>query len=149
VAAKWLLPEKGSEEALDLMTGPEMLFAPAHIRIEVLGAITRAHREGRSTRSESLDRCAKWLQHLDNVIVSLVPEGAVIEDAVKLSLRIGHTLQDCLYLAAARQLGARLITADPTFFKRAKQHFSEMEMLAGCDASSSASSLAGQLKEDL
>jgi predicted nucleic acid-binding protein len=134
VAAKWFLPEVGSEEAVALVSGPDLLFAPSLIRIEVLAALTRSHRVNEATRSESFDRCSKWLNHLDVGTITLVPESAILQDAVELALSIKHTLQDCLYLAAARQLGARLVTADEPFFKRAQKHYPAMEMLPGCQA---------------
>jgi predicted nucleic acid-binding protein len=46
VAAKWYLPELGSEAALELMDGASPLFAPDLIRLEVLAAITRCVRTG-------------------------------------------------------------------------------------------------------
>lgn len=133
VAAKWLLPEAGSDAALDLVAGPDLLFAPSIVRVEVLGAITRQAHQGRATRGESLDRCSKWLGYLDAGTITVVPEGALLQDAVKLALGIKHTFQDCLYLAAARQLDARLITADRPFYKRARTDYAKIELLAGCE----------------
>jgi predicted nucleic acid-binding protein len=134
VAAKWLLPENGSEAALALVAGPDLLFAPSVIRLEVLGAITRRARKGQATKSESLDRCSKWLGYLDAGTISLVPEGAILNEAVELALGIKHPLHDCLYLAAARQLGAKLVTADRPFWERAKTNYADVELLAGCEA---------------
>lgn len=131
VAAKWLLPEAGSEAALDLIAGRELLFAPVLIRIEVLAAITRCARVGIATTGESLQRCEKWLHYLDEGTISLVPEGALLQDAVELALKAKHTLQDCLYLAAARSLEARLVTADRAFVERAKKVYSRVELLEG------------------
>ena len=45
VAAKWYLPEKGSDAAVELQEGPDQLFAPDLIRMEVAGSITRRVRE--------------------------------------------------------------------------------------------------------
>ena len=42
VAAKWLLPEPGSEAAVALQEGPQQLFAPDLIRLEVAAAIAGA-----------------------------------------------------------------------------------------------------------
>jgi predicted nucleic acid-binding protein len=133
VAAKWMLPEPGMEAALELVTGPDLLFAPVLIRLEVLAAITRATRTGEASAEESRSRCQKWLGYLDDQTVTLIPEGALLEDAIELALAIRHPLQDCLYLAGAKQLAARLVTADPKLFERAKDHYKNVEMLAGCE----------------
>jgi len=58
----------------------------------------------------------------------------VLDEAVELAMSLKHTLQDCLYLAAAQQLKARLVTADRPFFERAKVAFQQIEMLPGCEA---------------
>lgn len=131
VAAKWMLPEQGSEAALRLVTGPELLFAPTLIRIEVLAAITRSARKGEASSDESLSRCRKWLGYLEEGALSLVPEGAVLDDAIGLALGIKHPLQDCLYLAVAKNMQGTLVTADPTFVKRAREHYGRVELLTG------------------
>lgn len=134
VAAKWLLPEAGSEAALQLVSGCDRLVAPALIRLEVLAAITRRVRTGLATPSESRERCAKWLGYLEAGAIAVVPEEAVLDQAVEAAIALKHTLQDCLYLATAQQLGARLITADRPFYERAKTALPGIQLLAGCDA---------------
>jgi predicted nucleic acid-binding protein len=46
-------------------------------------------------------------------------------------VEIKHTLHDCMYLAAARKLGARLITADMRFLKNASPSYKHIAMLVG------------------
>lgn len=132
VAVKWFLPEPGAEASLGLIAG-ETLFAPSLIRIEVASGITRCVRLGTATKEESLARCRKWYGYLDEQIVSIIPDTALLDEAILLSIAIKHALKDCLYLAAAKQLGARLVTADRTFAERAKPAYPEVEMLAGCE----------------
>jgi predicted nucleic acid-binding protein len=129
VAAKWLLPERDSDAALQLMGGPDLLFAPSLIRIEVLGAITRRARQGLATEDESRDRCRKWLHYLEIGAVTLTPEVEVLGDAIELALAIQHPLIDCVYVAAAKQLGAKLVTADRPLFERAQKSV-DVELLA-------------------
>jgi predicted nucleic acid-binding protein len=64
VAAKWYLPELGSDAALELMGGPSLLYAPDLIRLEVLAAITRRARKGEATVPETEKRCQDWRRHL-------------------------------------------------------------------------------------
>jgi predicted nucleic acid-binding protein len=134
VAAKWYLPEAGSDAALDLMGGPSRLYAPDLIRLEVLAAITRRVRKGEATVAETEKRCQDWRRHLHAGAVSLIPEQELLDGAVRLAMAIRHTLQDCLYLAAARRLDAALITADSPFHDRAKAAYQRISLLSGCKA---------------
>lgn len=134
IAAKWYLPEAGSDAALDLLSGPQLLCAPDLIRVEVLAALTRRVRTGEASPAETLPRCQEWLRHLHMGALSLVPEHEILDEAIELSLEIKHTLQDCLYLAVARRIDATLVTADTTFQKRAAPHYGRISLLPGCEA---------------
>ena len=139
VAAKWLLPEAGSEAAVALQEGPEQLVAPDLIRLEVAGAITRRVRSEKESErlspEDALARCAKWFRLLDQAtVISLISEGELIERAIKLSVDIKHNLHDCLYLAAAKGLDAPLITADKPFQERAVRFYKRISLLRGCEA---------------
>ncbi len=135
VAAKWYLPEAGSEQAVALQEGPDELFGPDLIRLEVAAAITRRVRakEKPIPAQEATDRCAAWLRMLDRAVISLVPERELLDDAIALSVKLRHTLQDCMYLALALRLDAPLVTADKPFQERAVAHFSRVTMLPGCN----------------
>ena len=134
VAAKWYLPERGSEAALELLDSPRQLFAPELIRLEVLAAITRRVRKGEATVEESRSRCQDWLRDLHEGAVTLIPESEVLHEAMELSMSVRHTLQDCMYLAVARRLGSPLITADRPFRERAAPAYGQISMLAGCES---------------
>jgi predicted nucleic acid-binding protein len=134
VAAKWYLPEVGTEAAVELMDGPSRLFAPELIRLEVLASITRCVRTGEADREETRKRCGDWFRHLHAGAVTVLPEEELLDDALVLSLEIRHNLQDCLYLAAARKLDAALITADKKLHQRAIPIYKRVSMLAGCDS---------------
>jgi predicted nucleic acid-binding protein len=53
---------------------------------------------------------------------------------VNLSVEIKHTLQDWMYLAAARGLNARLVTGDRPFQERAVPFYKHISLLPGCEA---------------
>lgn len=133
VAAKWYMPERGTEAALELLDGPEQLYAPELIRLEVLAAITRRVRKGESTVEEARSMRHAWLKHLHEGAVWLTPESDVLQDATEYSMKLPHTLQDCLYLAAAKRLDATLITADRPFHDRVKTFYKKISMLPGCE----------------
>jgi predicted nucleic acid-binding protein len=136
IAAKWLLPEPGSQAALELQEGPEQLLAPDLIRLEVAAAITRRARAEADplAPSDAASCCARWLQLLDQAVLSLIPEAELLQPAVALSAEIQHSLQDCLYLTAARQLDAPLITADKAFQNRAVRFYKKISLLPGCSS---------------
>jgi hypothetical protein len=138
VAAKWYLPERGSKEAVELQEGPDQLVAPELIRLEVAASITRRVRSAKEKErlppEEALGRCAKWFRLLDQAAIALIPERELLEQAVKLSVEIKHTLQDCMYLAAARGLDAPLLTADKAFQERAVRFYKRISLLPGCEA---------------
>jgi predicted nucleic acid-binding protein len=135
VAAKWLLPEAGTEAALALQEGPDQLFGPELIRLEVAAAIAgRVRAQVNPLPAEdAVNRYRRWLSLLDRAVITLIPESELLDQAVDLAIQVRHSLQDCMYLAAARRLGAPLITADHPFHKRASSHFPEVQLLPGCE----------------
>jgi predicted nucleic acid-binding protein len=132
VAAKWYVPERGSEAALEPVAGSP-LVAPELIRMEVLAAITRRVRTGEATVTETEKRCGDWRRHLRDGAVTLVPEPEMLDEAVRLGIQIRHTLQDCLYLAVARRFDATLVTADGPFYTRVKPAFGRITLLGACE----------------
>ena len=120
-----------------MQEGTDQLFAPDLIRLEVAGSITRRVRaekkEERIPPDLALSRCGKWFALLDQATVSLIPEREVLLQAVKLSVEIKHTLQDCMYLAAAQALNAPLVTADKSFRERAMRFYAQISLLPGCE----------------
>jgi len=130
-AVKWFLPEIGSEAAAELLENSVQLYAPDLIRIEVTAAITRKMRLGQIAPEIAERLCLLWLQSLEEKAVFLLDSAELLIPAMKLALEIRHPLQDCLYLAAAREMKAPLITADKTFWERAKGIYHEISMLPG------------------
>ncbi len=137
VAAKWFLPEAGSQAALALHEGPDQLLAPDLIRLEVAAAITkrvRAEKEkDRLSPEQAIELCGKWFRRLDQSIIVLLPEHELLDQAVKLSVECKHSLQDCLYLAAARQFAAPIVTADRPFHERIRPFYKKITLLSGCE----------------
>jgi predicted nucleic acid-binding protein len=134
VAAKWYLPEAGSDEASQLLRKSTSLFAPGLIRIEVTAAILRQFRNGHITETRALAAQEEWQRALADESVTLIPDDELIDDGVKLAMRLRHPFQDCIYLACANRLKVPLITADPKFHQRAEKHFGTVKLLAGCRA---------------
>lgn len=119
VAVKWFLPEAGASDALDLLLSGESLVAPTLIQSEVAAAVARKARSGEIDAPSATAAVNDWLLALRDGVVSLEPDRNDLPAAFRLSLRLRHPLQDCLYLALAERAGAPLVTADRTFAARA------------------------------
>jgi predicted nucleic acid-binding protein len=135
IAAKWYLNEPGSTEAATLLTSTSILIAPALVQIEVTGAILRRFRESKLSLERATEACQQWDADLAGGAVRLLPDAGLLVAARTIAFQIRHTIQDCLYLAAAVEIGCdRLVTADPTFHKRAAASFPMVTLLAGSQA---------------
>lgn len=132
VAAKWYLPEEESPQALALLGSTQRLIGPSLIKMEVCAAITRRVRakEKPITPAEADEYCNEWFVDLREDVVQLVPEQDILHRAIKLSNKLRHPLQDCLYLAAAELHSVPLITADEPFFKKAAGHHAAIHRLS-------------------
>jgi len=108
------------------------------IRLEVAASLTRPVRaekqQERLSVPEAVSRYGKWFRLLERPVISLVPESQLLQEAVHLSAEIRHTLQDCMYRAAARHLDAPLLTADRPFQERAVRFYDRSSLLSGCEA---------------
>ncbi len=130
VAAKWLLPEAGEQEAQALLDGEERLAAPESIRVEVAGAVIKRYRMGKMEESDARSRCEFWQSLIDNRL-HLLPVESVFDRALALAFQIKHGLPDCLYLAAAGDISAVLVTADRPLFERGKAVHERITLLSG------------------
>ena len=115
VAAKWLLPEEGSDHASallgDALLVPDLLFAELanvfwkkQVRCEIDTA--------------TADAAMRWLMQAPLQVHSCAGLAA---QAMSLSIRIEHPAYDCFYLALARRSGCPLVTADRRLVERCQR----------------------------
>ena len=131
IAAKWYLHEPGSQEAAAILTSDAVLLAPALIRLEVNGAIIRRYRERKLSLQRAREACELWEADLADGVLRLVADETLIAPARGIAFQIKHAIQDCLYLAAAVEVGkVCLVTADPTFHTRAAKAFPFVDLQA-------------------
>lgn len=111
VAVKWLVKEDGTEAARELITSPEPLIAPDWLLIEAGSTFWK-----KVKRSELLAiHAERHLQILPTFFQQLVPSADLVADAFNLSIRLKHSIYDCLYLSLAIDEGLCMITADQKF----------------------------------
>jgi predicted nucleic acid-binding protein len=120
VAAKWFLQEEGTNYASQILEQYDYLVAPELIRIEVLSAITKAVRTNRIELKEAQRHCQSWKSVVEKGLVTMIPDNFHLENATKLSFELVHSIQDCLYLAAAKESSAPLATLDKKMRQKAE-----------------------------
>lgn len=130
VAAKWVLTEPQTGAALELLDGRIRCAAPSIIRIEVGGAVIRRLRKGAMTPEDAHAACDDWRDLVGDAFVRLISTTDLYDAAVDLAFQTRHALPDCLYLAAARMLDCRLITADRTMHERGRTVHERIDLLA-------------------
>ena len=115
VAAKWLLPEDGSDQATallgDALLVPDLLFA------EVANIFWKKQMRGEMTAATA-DAAARWLTQAP---LQVHPCAGLTADAVSLSIRLQHPAYDCFYLALARRTCCPLVTADRRLVERCQR----------------------------
>ena len=94
-------------------------------------AILRKFRKAEITENRAAAACDEWLAALADDAVTLIPDEELFTEARHLAGGVGHAFQDCLYLACANRMNRPLLTADPTFQKRAGPKFPAEHLLPG------------------
>ncbi len=117
VAAKWVLPEPGSDEAAALRTQDSALIAPSLVAAEISNALWKSARRG-DLQHESVGR---MLQVAMGHFTRLIPIETLAMNALRLALKLQHPIYDCFYLALAERERAPLITADERLIRAARQ----------------------------
>ena len=111
VAAKWLVDEEGSDAADTLLNGSFELFAPRLMASEVGSALRHKVRMGKLEVSTA----GELASQINDLTVIWAEDQEVAADATRLTLALNCSVFDCIYLALAHRVGAKLITEDKRF----------------------------------
>ena len=117
VAVKLIVEEEGREVALARTRDETRLVAPDWLLIEVGNAVWRKCASGVFDRQVAEDLLAMLPRFFDD----LRPSAPLAPAALALSFELNHWVYDCIYLAAAIDLDAPLLTADRKFWNAAKR----------------------------
>jgi predicted nucleic acid-binding protein len=118
VVVKWFVAEKLHEDARELLTGDEPLFAPDIVAAEVANALWV--KVGRGEIHDAVaTRCIAAVSGRGEP--ELRPTTPLVSRAFQLALRLGHPVYDCVYIALAAQLDHPLVTADRRLVNAARQ----------------------------
>jgi predicted nucleic acid-binding protein len=122
LAAKWILWEAQSEEALDLWDRHAGdLGAPDLMAIEVASAIVRRANIDKALTAAMQEGLRQWARMMAGTQLQQfrTTPGRVLRSA-HLALGMGHPVKDCLYLDLAMELDCPLLTCDLKFAEKAK-----------------------------
>lgn len=114
VALKWALDEDGSDRARVLLQ-TDILIAPDLLWIEFANVLWVYARRGliSPTNAEAA------LAALDAAPITPLPTRALLTIAQRAAFDLNHSVYDCVYLAAAMEERAILVTADAAFAAKA------------------------------
>jgi predicted nucleic acid-binding protein len=108
VVTKWFIPERLSEEAVNLLGERHELAVPDLVWPEVGNVLWKKTRAGELSREEA----SRIVQALDALPLTVFPSRNVLEAALEIALVSGRSVYDSIYVALAVALGWPLITAD-------------------------------------
>ena len=109
VGVKWFLPEVHAVEARAWRYGPDELHVPSFFfHLEIANILWKKVRSAEIARSDA----GLILSQLPALPLTRHPETPLLGAAFDLAEQTQRTVYDCIYLALAVQLGARMVTAD-------------------------------------
>ena len=113
MAAKWVVDEEFSAQAASLLTD-HTLHAPAHWLAEAVNVLWAKVARGRLGAEEASARAMALLR----APVRPAPLAGLVEPALRLSLLMGVTVYDSLYIVLAQSLDASFVTADERLIRK-------------------------------
>jgi len=116
LAVKWFVTEEGHATAVSLLEQNQILVAPDLIFPETTNVFWKKLQKGEMTSEQSQLAC----RALPGFLQGTFSSSRLSADALKLAIRLNHSVYDCIYLACAEQQGAKLVTADKKFVSRNK-----------------------------
>lgn len=130
VAVKWYFRERAAEAATRVLAdgneGMRMLLAPDWIVAELANALCKKVRRDECSGPEA----QAILEAFETDAPELLESAPLAPRALELALRLDETVYDCLYIAAAIESEAALVTADARLAHAARGVVAEVELLA-------------------
>ncbi len=107
-AVRFLLDQEGADQVADRLEEAGQVLAPAFQMVEVANVLWKVARSGALTAAEAWER----LETLADLVDEAVDDRELLADSLALAIELQHPVYDCLYLALARRLDARLLSFD-------------------------------------
>ena len=121
VAVRWMVPERGSAEAAELLNRPILWVAPRLMLTEAAAALRRKVAGGELRAETAVHALNTLVEAVADGTILLAEDEVFVSSALTLALTLGHKVPDCLYLAVAERDGLALATADTRLEGLARQ----------------------------
>ena len=112
VAVRWVVAERGSEEAARLLGRPVGWLAPRLMLTEAAGALRRKTDGAELDATVAAQALDALVDGAEGGIIHLADDETLVAAALMLAIGLKHRVPDCMYLALAEREGAALATAD-------------------------------------
>ena len=113
VAAKWFVDEKYSDAALSVLKERNRLHAPDFLLLEMDSIICKWIRRCVVTVEEGME----LRDALRRYPIQNHPFASYLNSAFAIANQMGQSIYDCLYVALATLLDARMVTADRRLYE--------------------------------
>jgi predicted nucleic acid-binding protein len=120
VAVRWIVPERGSEEAAALLGESLAWLAPRLLVTEAASALRRKVSGGELSGDVASHALGTIVDAIDDGVIQLAEDEHLVAAALALAITLDRKLPDCLYLALAEREGAALATADRVLIRTAR-----------------------------
>lgn len=120
VAVRWLVTERGSEEAAVLLGRPVGWLAPRLMLTEAAGALRRKTAGGELDATLAAQALDILVDGAEGGLIHIADDETLVASALMLAISLKHRVPDCIYLALAEREGAALATADARLASLAK-----------------------------
>ena len=120
VAVRWLVAERGSDEAAVLLGRPVGWLAPRLMLTEAAGALRRKTAGGELDATLAAQALDILIDGTEGGLIHIADDETLVASALMLAISLKHRVPDCLYLALAEREGAALATADTRLASLAK-----------------------------
>jgi len=113
IALQWVLPEVEGQQSLSYLGDPDAV-APDIALVEVANVLAKKVRAGTMSNLDA----PVALSIVRDGLGRIVESAPLVPRALELSIELSHPVYDCVFLACAEALAARLATRDAPFAKR-------------------------------
>ncbi len=129
VVAKWILSEPDTPKAMQIVTDAKVagvrLIVLDLVFPEVTNAIWKQHHRGLLT----LDEARVCLDDLQRLAVHVEPARPLLKAALEIATRYNRSAYDAAFVALARHLGLKGVTADQPLCNAVHADFPEIILL--------------------
>jgi predicted nucleic acid-binding protein len=129
VAAKWVVPEPGRDEALRLLDraaeGELTLIAPDLLLAEFASLVAKRVRRKQLSTSQAEEAFALLCQFAPRLYDMQV----LLPVALRMSVRSQLSLWDCVYIALAMEHECQMVTADRRLFRGSIARHTSVKLL--------------------